>query len=345
MTVFEPTSAVLNRGDRGLYGKSSDTIKIAFMGGSVTYGYLPTSEDSKVDVTFCDIIIKHLHELFPDKRIEHKSLAVSGEGCMLGLMIECREIKAFKPDIVVVEYAINEDRSSGGLARFEGLIRRLIYEECSPVVLPIAVFNRSGYSCEDYMLEIAKHYGLYFCGLKSTLYPLIIQGELAWEYYSPDDGHPSENGHKLIGEAACAALDMIVKTEYKPIIPIKAKFGGDKFDTLHEITSNGQLFGFEKLDKDFYGVNCALKSSGNAIYRFSTSCKFIAACYICSNCSSLGDAEVFIDGVKLKTLQGYSIFGWENPVTSVLLDEARTKQRDIEIKTSGEFYLAGIWIS
>ncbi|MCD8096133.1 MAG: SGNH/GDSL hydrolase family protein [Ruminococcus sp.] len=345
LEVFEPDSAVLNKGTSGLKGRDFDNINVAFLGGSVTYGYQPKAENNFCENNYTVLVAEHIEKIFKSK-VNVKNLGISGTGSLMGLALTKRELVEFQPDIVFVEYAINDERSALAAAQFEGLIRNLLSLEASPIVIVIALFNKSGYSCEDIMLQTAMRYGLYFCGLKSVVYPLVCGSEELWHEYSNDDGHPNESGHRIIAECANAAVDTALKTNFNPMLlkalP-KAIFGGDIYDGFDELTKLSNTNGFEPCSESFHKIKCPLFSKDNAVMSLKIKCRTLCVCYICTNNADAGSAEIFTDGKKRSVLQGYSIFGWNNPVIKEILNEDCEELHNIEIKTCGKFYLAGIW--
>ena len=78
----------------------------------------------------------------------------------MGSILTEKYIRRTAPDIIFVEYAVNESKSPDGIAMFEGLIRKLLKLESDPAVVVINILNSELYSCDDFMRLVGLHYDL-----------------------------------------------------------------------------------------------------------------------------------------------------------------------------------------
>lgn len=183
---------------------SGKKISVACLGASITCGYHATADGTgKAFPEF----LKELLEKKTGSEVEMNNLAVSGTNSLTGMLVTQIFLPRLKPDIVVLEYSINEESHPIGLEKFESLLRMLLSMEWKPVVLPVAVFNRDGYSCQEYMLHFSKHYGLPMAGLYQSVYPLITSGVLPMDVYTEDEGHPHVDGHEFIAKCIMKTIE------------------------------------------------------------------------------------------------------------------------------------------
>lgn len=124
-------------------------------------------------------------------------------------------VKDYKPDIVFLEYSINEESVSIGLQKYESLVWLLMKFENPPVIMPVTVFNREGYSWQEYMLHFSRYYGLPMAGIKDSLYPLIISGRLPMNVYTEDTGHPHVDGYEFIAKCIIRTLEESIRENAK----------------------------------------------------------------------------------------------------------------------------------
>lgn len=339
---------------------AKDKIRLCFFGGSVTFGYNGKNADNSG--CFPELLTAGLREKYPHKCIIGENLGISGTACAMGLIQAARLTESSRPDIAFVEYAVNEERSADGAARFEGLVRRLLTLGCAAI--PIAVFSREGYSCEEFMLHVARHYDLFFAGLSSGVYPLFAENLLPWEAYSHDSGHPTREGHRLIADCVLHLLEAAVSTDSASEYSLPKGCISDRFaevkavpladvlqcsDTANKMFptnvnattvdySNGATVisckcGFAPADKQLFTFEGIMNTPDcGHVYSARLICKNIIIAFIQKNSAQTGSAEVLVDGVRVDKLQGYSVFGWENPITRIVLDETTEREHELMIR-------------
>ncbi|MGN0634476.1 MAG: SGNH/GDSL hydrolase family protein [Oscillospiraceae bacterium] len=332
--------ALLNTGSFGTAKRPQDSekIRLAVLGGSASYGYM--GEYGMCEDNYGKLTAKRLHELFPNAEFELRNYAISGTGCLTGSIIAAEKLPKYRPDIVFLEYAINERRSAAGASFFEGLIRKLLLSDPKPAVIPIALFTKDGYSCEDIMLEISKHYGLYFCGMKTALWDTLGNSEEEWLRYSPDGVHPNENGHMMISEAAALAAQKALTHGGAPKA-LPSPLFTDRFDGTRPLELLQFAGGTASLKHgNYYGFDEVLYAESGSVIEFTESFSAAALVYIQFQSGEYGCAEIYVDGVKRQTLQGCSLFGWGNPCASLIF-EGEAAQHTVCIKIKGGSFLIG----
>lgn len=295
------------------------SAKLAFLGGSVTYGYNSSAEERK---SYADFLAEYLSER---TEVEARNYAVSGTDCYMGLFVDELLVKDYAPQIVFVEYSINEELSPLGMEKYESLIRRLVSRGC--VVIPVTVFNRAGYSCEEYMTHFSRLYGLPSVGIKAALYPLIQSGTLPMDIYTADEGHPKADIHEFIARCIVRAIDESIAAGddcAEPPPPVtKAGFEDFKLLELSEMGWERTPFGGDVFDSAYCAA--AADRSVKAV------CSRIAVLYIKSSSPSYGGGELFCGGARSGAFSGYSLFGWGNPFAELIFEGER-KERLINIR-------------
>lgn len=341
-------------------------IKLAFLGGSVTTGYMPNGEILKD--AFPNKIVSRLEKTFPNKKITPMYLGCSGTRSIMGITTTELLLKDFLPDMVFLDYAINEEISPSGINAFEGLVRKLLNLESHPDVFPVAVFLKDGYSCDEFMTLISKHYNLYMCGLKNGFYKLFQNKTLDWNKYSMDQGHPHEIGHKLISDCVGYMLDKAI-SEPKENMPIKLPppitsntfedigllfpFGftnkNSSVLTDSPISQKNIKTNFTIQDNPLILFRKVLKCSKNQYLRYEGNFSTCFVIYTIDNSKAYGNVRISVNGRHVETLQGSSIFGWKNPCGKLVFNQKEKGFHKLEItmEDSGrqeEFYFLAIGI-
>lgn len=290
--------------------------KAAFIGGSVTQGYNPNE-----NVTPYPEIVKKRIEEITRNDLEILNIGISGTTSVMGILQTENQVNKFAPDIVFVEYAINEALTPKGTQAFESLIRKLLFLPCKPDVAIISVYNKDLYSCQEFMTLTAKHYNLPAVQLMNGLKPYIDDGKLAWEDYSPDLGHPTAFGHEIITECVVKAVFAAEKGSCEIPMPL--------FGSPFESVQLYDLSVFGKTEK-FYDFNAVLLDKKLTLdEEFSVLIIMFRQC----NDNDTASAKVIIDGKNCAELQGNSIFGWNNPYVKIVFEDRTKKYHHVEIAT------------
>lgn len=320
-----------------------ETIKIGFLGGSITYGYFPNGTLRENGFTF--ELEKSLKSNYPEKSFEFLNLGISGTNCIMGIILSEHKLREFSPDIIFTEYAVNEENSPDGIERYESLIKKLLSFDNSPAVIPISVLSEGGYTCEEYTNLLAEYYSLFAMGLKNSVFPLFEQQKLQWSEYASDEGHPIKSGHTLISDCLLRLIDIALNTEYGNYPHYEKAFFSDKLSDL-TIVDLAYIFKGQSVLQcfnNYYGFDKCFFITGKV--SFNVECKNLAVVFVQSNSESYTDCDIAIDNDSSVILQGYSIFGWENPIPQMIIKGDKKAVHHIEIspqKKGGTFILCAI---
>lgn len=327
-----------------------DKLKLCFLGASVTYGFMEDYSQNKN--CFPELACKAFKEMFSEKQIESVNLGISGTTALIGIVLTEERLERENPDIIFVEYAINQSLTPEGAAEYEGLVRKLVKMKCKPFVVPVAVANKDKYSCQKYMQEISTHYGLYMTGIAESLFDEIERGKLCWKDYSFDEGHPTNSGHKLISDCILtliksAMTDETIKNDMEEKALISDRYEYIKLIDLKELSeSKNFCTDFSYTNKSNFSLLGCLERKDNAVHCLDLTlyCRYFALCYIQNKYMNFCDCTVKCDDKKIAVLNGSSLFGWGNPDIKVILDDDETKEHHVTVtcNDNGNFELCGV---
>jgi len=164
--------------------RNGEQVTIAYLGGSITEG-----SAAKPQQTACYAYLSA--QLFAEKFMADKSqlnyvnAGISGTPSVLGITRLEQDILSKKPDIVYVEFAVNDNNQPLYQGVFESMVRKLIASETQPAVVLIFTFTQSGYSCQPHMQQVGKQYDLGMISVKDAIQPQITMGKIKWSdfYY------------------------------------------------------------------------------------------------------------------------------------------------------------------
>lgn len=211
-------------------------VRVAFLGGSIT-----AAEGWRV------LAIERLKRLYPGARIVEIYAAVSGTGSNYGAARLQRDVLRHKPDLLFVEFAVNDGGGSPRVeAQMEGIVRQA--RAADPRLDVCFVYTVSDFLLKDLlaggiqssarsMERVAAHYSVPSCNWGPEVARRVRAGTLVmWAdasvpadargcdpqgrlIFTRDHTHPTEAGHKLYDEVLARALDAFLakdRAESKP---------------------------------------------------------------------------------------------------------------------------------
>lgn len=315
--------------------KDGEPVTIVFTGGSITSGYLGGGQGNFAGRTF---------EYFKDQfgigtNVTYKNSGYPGANSILGLIKAEQDILEYQPDIVVVEFAVNDTKERVSREAFESLILRILRSENEPAVILLFSITEAGYTCQGHMQAIGEHYQLPMISCGDALMPEISVGRLTWSDFCSDYIHPHEKGHRLLSEFMIYYFNQAGQEEVDlryelPSVPL---FGWTFADIKLLDGTNAiveQLGGFKEMGSciNFNSGWKHIKGLGNESFRLILKCKNLFIVHKETNQNIAGNAEVYVDGNLIITLHGFRIMGFDNPVVNLLLEEDMAREHVIEIK-------------
>lgn len=243
---FTPAASFPSFDERARAGR---TLSVVFFGGSLTWG--DGASDSR-RTSFCALLENYLKEKYPQSHFVFHNAAVGGTGSKLGMFRVERDVLAHKPDLVFIDFTI-EDKLAGTdretLASYERILRDLIYEGVPVVEILIGT--------KYYFGSDWKHLGpprfrdhlemgnLYHTGIGNS-FP-VIQGFLRNELRSrdqiwlADEAQPSDLGHRFIYEASRDGLEAAIYDKRICNLPIDPVFADEYKNRFQFFPTSSQL--------------------------------------------------------------------------------------------------------
>lgn len=329
-------------------------MTIAYLGGSITQGVGAKPESTKCYAYLSAQIFarKYAKDI---SKVNYVNAGIAGTPSLLGLTRCNKDIIEQTPDIVFIEFAVNDGTDLESRDVYESLVRKLIKSESSPAVVLIFNVTSGGYSAQDNMQKTGEYYDLGMISIRDAITPEIKAGRMKFiGEYAVDEAHPSNFGHELIADCIEYYFDSAQKkqsSEYR--IPDNVNYKAT-YEDLRNINADSE---FISSSGDFKhgSLNCFTYTSGwthdnggkNSPMVIDMAFSHMIISYKQENSSSKGSACVYVDGQKIATLYGYSSGGWGNIVTEIVYRSDLSAKHKVEIKMSDEdaskgFTLLGI---
>ncbi|MBR6792393.1 MAG: carbohydrate binding domain-containing protein [Ruminococcus sp.] len=289
-----------------------EQVKVAYLGGSITEG-VGMSQTCYAKRSF---------DYFADTfgtggNVSYINAGMSGTSSVVGLMRAQRDILDAEPDVIFIEFSVNDHPEEIYKKAFESLVKKCLMQENEPAVIIIINRSKGGYTSKSQMSAVGKNFNVPVISMDDALTSAFNSGTLKAEDYFSDEYHPHENGSKLIADAIAYYYRQALKTENiseEYTIPEISVYGSEY--ATGSIVSLSGLSDFSagswKTDNSnsrfAYGFTFS-KNSENAPMTFSTEGKGIFIVFKSNQNSSLGNLNVTVNG-KTSTVKGNRNYAW-----------------------------------
>jgi acyl-CoA thioesterase I len=206
-------------------------VTIAYMGGAITAGAGASAPEK---TSYRAIVTEWLRKRYPKSEITELNAAINNTGVsggsLYGALRARRDVIAYKPDLVFVEFAVNDTNENENPAKkgIEGLLRQLLVVAQPPeVVMLYATIAQRGVHAEWHD-AIAAHYQVSSINMQDQVWAIIDGGKMKLsEFWSgalhpaaswKDSPPPSDAGHKIYADIVTGFLAEQEKLKASPIM-------------------------------------------------------------------------------------------------------------------------------
>jgi lysophospholipase L1-like esterase len=231
--------------------KKGAQLSVVFFGGSLTWGAQATDPTR---TSYRALISARLQKTYPAAHFEFWDASIGGVGSQLGAFRLERDVLAHKPDLVFLEFTINDGPytppDSDRLASYESLVRRMVQADVPvvQVILPAkkdVLPNPPARPLDAKHKEIAQAYGLAVADVVALVKARVAEGRATpdelWDA-PPDVTHPGDQGYALYAEAVWNGLQNAITQNTQCRIP-PAMLNADTYMTINRF----KLASLEKL--------------------------------------------------------------------------------------------------
>lgn len=343
--------------------KKGEDVTIAYIGGSITQGAgaKPIDKKSYAYLSycgFCDLFAKSGAE-----NVHFVKAGVGGTPSELGVIRYEKEVTDFgktTPDVVIVEFAVNDEGDETEGVCFESLVRKIAKAENQPaVILNFAVFM-SEWNLEDRLVPIGKNYDLPMVSVKSAVVPQFAKDTVITKrQYFYDIFHPTNDGHRVMADCLIHLFQKADETEMPSADSdfTKAPVKGAAFEDIILVDkTNIEKYGvvsqngFEFHDTEIQYVernqdnfaspvleNGWAKEFGtrDAEFKMTVSCRNIILVSKDSGSPRFGKAAVYVDD-KLVLTPDPLVNGWNHCNPQIILNEENCAEHEVRIVMNPE---------
>ena len=187
--------------------RRGEKVTIAVIGGSVTQG----ARASQAENRYGNLIAAWWRGKFPKARIEFVNAGIGATGSNFGALRARRDLLSHQPDVVVVEYSVNDAPLQASAETLEGLTRQILSQPNQPAAMLLFMMHQGGGNAQEWHAKVGRHYALPMVSFRDALWPEIKAGRLKWETFMSDQVHPNDAGHECAARFVIHLLEKVLK--------------------------------------------------------------------------------------------------------------------------------------
>ncbi|MBR1899084.1 MAG: endo-1,4-beta-xylanase [Oscillospiraceae bacterium] len=327
---------------------AGEPTRVSYIGGSITEG-------GRTDTCYVSRSAKYFADTFgTGSNVSFTNAGMSGTSSVVGLMRAENDILREKPDVIFIEFSVNDHPGESYEKGFEGLVRKCLMQENEPAVIILITRSKGGYSSQEQMVKVGKNYNVPIISMDNALTKAFNSGLLQPSDYFTDEYHPHADGAKLISDCIGYYYRQALKSKNASdayTMPSSTAYGSEYTTaTIVPLTdlTNFNAGSFTQSSKGYGTLPYALafqKNSANSPITFSTQGRGLFLVY-CANSKDMGTAVITVNG-KTSSISGVKQYTWGGPDTDLAYIQDTSGKLDVSIKmenAGSDFTIWGIGI-
>ncbi len=346
--------------------RNGEDVTIAFIGGSITQGAgaVPIHTQCYAYKTyegFCKLVGKTTEE-----NVHYIKAGVGGTPSELGMLRYERDVLrdgTVEPDVVVVEFAVNDEGDETKGECYDSLVRKIINSKNHPAVILLYAVFANDWNLEERLRPVGEAYDLPMVSTRRTVVEQFYKkpGEgkvVSKNQFFYDSFHPTNIGHRIMADGILQLLEQVDKANALEkdvdISQITPPLGGE-FEAVKLIDRETPYVGakiacgaFSVVDEELQAVEQDMnlvptkefpynwmyqgtKQVDNTPFSMDITCSALLLIFKDSASNSVGRAEVFVDGEKVLFADPH-INGWTHCNPLICFRGRESKEYHVEVR-------------
>ena len=244
-------STIINSGDKALLAKvikkaqNGEDITVVGLGGSITQGAGASSTSNR----YGERVAAWLQSQFPNVKVSYVNSGIGSTTSLVGVHRLDTDVLAHNPDLVLVDFTVNDGASDQRYKlSYETILRRLLENDIAVISL---VFGSTDASNPKFAenglrshLPSMLYYNVPVIDYYGALWRYVNEGIVDWGDDLTADGlHPSDNGHLMVASTINYYLNNIIEnvdsiSTTPAELPEEYFFGSDVYKTATFLNSD-----------------------------------------------------------------------------------------------------------
>ncbi len=317
--------------------ENGEKLTMAYLGGSIT-------EMGKYTTPFS----AYVKQTFAKGGFTEVNAGLSGTSSVVGLVRSEPNVVSKNPDIVFVEFSVNDHKDIMYKKCFESVIKRFLDLPNEPAVIILIHRARSGFSSQAQMVPVGENFDIPIISMDNALTKAFNSGLLTLNDYFTDDYHPHDKGGKLVSDCLSYFFRQAMRTENRSdsyTVPSKAVYGTEyeNCEYINPKNMSGFNAGSWTAGGGYNGGQILPYSytlNGGSPMSFKAEGKGLIIVFK-ANSSGMGSINVTVNG-KTTKVNGNKQYCWGGPDAELGYYQDTTGELNVSISGSGQFTIWGI---
>ncbi len=314
--------ALISRGNQGRLIKVMKKVKagrkitVGFIGGSITAGCnaIPKEENCYAALTY-----KWFARQFGIDKVEYVNAGIGATDSYLGVHRVETDLLNKNPDLVVVEFAVNDERKIN-VDSYDSLLRKIYLWDSDPAILLLFLTQRNGADNQKVQEEIGRYYDFPMISYRNAIIDELASGQLSWSLLASnhDDTHPENTGHFIIASLLTTYLEETLaitdKQNTMSSDELKPPFTKDIYRNAKMVNQKNCI----PLESEFFHpvtlskvpFRYGFRTTAGGRITFEVYAKNIGVIYYGTQDGLSGVFEVLIDGEKMGFIDANFVGKW-----------------------------------
>jgi len=233
--------------------RRGEPICVAAIGGSITAGGKNTKDPER---RYVRQVAAWFEKTFPGLKVRFVNAGIGATNSGYGALRVQRDVIAHQPDLVIVEYAVNDFTGAQMEDCYEGVLRQLLSSSTNRAVIELFFMHKDGNNAQAGQTTLGKHYGLPMISFRDAVWPELQAGTIKWETIYDDVVHPNNEGHDIASELLRSSLNAalaklpVKDSDLPAIAPVPAPLNSNTYERcvllrgadFKPVSSNGWSF-------------------------------------------------------------------------------------------------------
>ena len=317
--------------------ENGEKLTMAYLGGSIT-------EMGKYTTPFSS----YVKETFAKGGFTEVNAGLSGTSSVVGLVRSEPNVISKNPDIVFVEFSVNDHEDIMYKKCFESVIKRFLDLPNEPAVIILIHRAKSGFSSQAQMVPVGQNFDIPIISMDNALTKAFNSGYLTQGDYFSDDYHPHDKGGKIVSDCLSYFFRQAMRTENRSdsySIPTNTVYGTEYENCAYLNPKDADSFNAGSWTAGGgYNNGPALTYSytlnGGSPMTFKTQGKGLIIVFK-ANSSGMGSIDVTVNG-KTTKISGNKQYCWGGPDAELGYYQDTTGELNVSITGSSPFTIWGI---
>ena len=211
--IIDKEAGILNRGNltrlKGFMNRAAkgERLTVGFIGGSITQGFSATDPGK----CYAARTVAWLRKIYPNTEFAYVNAGIGATDSQFGAARVQEDLLRRLPDLVFVEFSVNDHSTPHFCETYEGLVRQIYGSASAPAMVLIHnVYYDTGKSAAYYHAQVGRHYDLPCISMQNSIYPAVAAGRLPAEKITADFLHPNDLGHALMASVITNFLEKVM---------------------------------------------------------------------------------------------------------------------------------------